>query len=268
MNGAHTSTEFGIGGAWLAEYTLRALDAGVLVCDGRGRIVQWNTAAARLVGLSEEQIAGRTFGQADWDVTRPDGARLCEDDSPVRRVLASGDVVEAEMVGVRRRGGARAWLALTALPVFGPDAAVRAALVSIVDVSSEINLQRTFVETMRWARSAFEQSLAAHVVFDRAGRVRDWNRSLVRLVERTDAELLDARLDDICDLDLDWIWRSLESRGGTGAVEGRTRIVRPGREELPVAGFMVLADWPLAGRVVSAQFLAPAAIGRGERLSP
>lgn len=252
MSSLCASTDFGIAGAWLAEYLLESLDAGVVVCDRSARIVQWNAAAARLVGLTEEELAGRRFGDSSWDVSRVDGSCLTERDNPVRVVLDTGEQATAEVLGVRRLDGSRGWVSVTALPVFGPDREVRSALASIVDVTAKINLQRTSVETMLWARSTFEHSLSAHLVFDRQGRVRDWNRSLLRLVDRSDIELIDAHLTDLCDLDLEWVWHELD--GAKQAIEGRTLVAR-GDEQIPVFGFMTRAEWPQVGQAVSAQFL-------------
>lgn len=251
----YESTDFGVAGAWLAEYLLSSLDAGVVVCDRDGRIVQWNATAARLVGMAEEHLAGRRFADGSWKARRLDGSRLTARDNPVRTVFDTGERSTAEVIGVSRPDGTRAWVSVTALPVFGPDREVRSALASIVDVTARVDLQRTNVETMMWARTTFEHSLSAHLVFDRDGRVRDWNRSLLRLVDCSDLELLDARLADVCDLDLDWVWSELD--GDRQAIEGRTLVARGG-EQVPVFGFMTLADWPQVGRAVSAQFLAAA----------
>jgi PAS domain S-box-containing protein len=253
VSSVYESTDFGIAGAWLAEYLLASLDAGVIVCDHGGRIVQWNATAAQLVGMREEDLAGRRFADGSWGARRLDGSRLTARDNPVRAVFDTGERSAPEVIGVTRPDGARGWISVSALPVFGPDRQVRAALASLVDVTAQVNLQRTNVETMVWARTTFEHSLSAHLVFDRDGRIRDWNRSLLRLVDCSDIELIDAHLADICDLDLEWVWGELD--GERQAIEGRTLIDRGG-EQIPVFGFLTLADWPQVGRAVSAQFLA------------
>ncbi|MFT4773503.1 MAG: PAS domain S-box-containing protein, partial [Ilumatobacter sp.] len=133
MTDVCSTTEFGIGGAWLAEYTLETLGAGVLYFDRQAEIVQWNVVAARLLGVTEELLAGRGIDDPRWQATRANGDRLSEDDNPVRLVLDSGESNSSECIAVLNDGRME-WLRITALPIYGPGRQVRGVLASLVPV--------------------------------------------------------------------------------------------------------------------------------------
>lgn len=257
MNPSVTSSaEFGLGGPWLAEYTLEAVGAGVVLFDSAAQLIQWNPTAARLIGWPEEQFVGRRLTDERFALLDGDEVELGLGECPAGRVLRTGDAVSDVVVGLVRADGSRAWLAITALPLFGPDGLVRGALGSIRDVTMQQLLQRDVLSAAVQTRLSFEHSLEGQVIFGRDGRLIDWNARLLAMVGRSDTDMMSAPIGLICDIDLDWVWSAFDAAGGE-PVEGLTWLVRADGGELPVFGHFWLADRPPHGPVVIAQFLDP-----------
>jgi PAS domain S-box-containing protein len=240
MEPTHTSPEFGIGGAWLAEYTLTALDAGVLVFDGTARAVQWNRRAAQLLGVTEAELAGRSLADATLGLTHVGGRPVDMASDPVRRALLTGEPERRVEIGVERSPGAVTWCAATFLPVYGPDRWPRAVLASLTEVAGV-----RLTGDAAWqlvARAVVRSGIAASILVDADGSVVEWNDRLLDLTGRTDVDLMDAHVDDVCDVDLGWVRDQL----GTGLdhVDGTTWVVRSDGTEHPVVGRFARLEWP------------------------
>jgi uncharacterized protein (TIGR03066 family) len=63
---------------------------GLLVLDGRGRIVSCNPAACGFFGLTTEQLRSRQVLDLGWTFTREDGTGLPSEDHPAQAALRTG----------------------------------------------------------------------------------------------------------------------------------------------------------------------------------
>jgi PAS domain S-box-containing protein len=109
--------------AWEASVFRRLFDTmaqGVVLHDAAGAVVDANPAAERLLGLTFDQMAGRTPVDPGWRVLREDGSPLADDEHPGLVSLRSGAPVTAAILGVRSPDaeGVR-WLQVDAEPEFG-----------------------------------------------------------------------------------------------------------------------------------------------------
>lgn len=240
MEPTHTSPEFGIGGAWLAEYTLTALDAGVLVFDGTARATQWNRRAADLLGVTERELAGCTLGDESLGLLDAAQRPIDMSSDPVRRVLLTGEASAGFEIGVQRSAGSVVWCAATLLPVYGPDRWPRAVLASLVEIDGN-----RLTGEAAWqlaARAVMRSGICASLLVDAHGSVIEWNDRLLDVTGRTDVDLMDAHLDDVCDVDLAWVRDQLAN--GLEHVDGTTWIVHADGSERPVIGRFAPLDWP------------------------
>ena len=78
------------------------LSAGVVVHAADTRIILSNSAASRLLGLSADQLQGRTAMDPAWHFLDADGSVMALEDYPVNRVVASGDAFDGLVAGVVR----------------------------------------------------------------------------------------------------------------------------------------------------------------------
>ena len=164
MSTAYTSTDFGIAGAWLAEYTLDALGAGIVVFDSFGHMMQWNDRAPIIFGLEPESMSGRSLGDLGWNVTDASGVRIPPGRCPVSDVLRTGESV-ATTVHVPQADGSRRAVVMRILPVFSHAGYTRGAIASLVP-HEEVEQLAGYASKGGDHWASFEYSLLARVVVD------------------------------------------------------------------------------------------------------
>ena len=122
--------------------TFSALEEGVVVQDSNGQIISANSSAARVLGLSMDQLLGRTSFDPRWRAVREDGTPFPGEDHPVSIALRDGVAVSNVLMGVHHSDADMAWISINARPLFrqGEDKAY-AAVGSFSDVTDQHNRQ-------------------------------------------------------------------------------------------------------------------------------
>ena len=94
-----------------------------VVCQDANGVLSANPAAQRMLGLTWEQMQGRSTSNPDWRVVHEDGSAFSADELPGAFALRTGQEVRDVVVGVVNPHGLRGrWLSVTAKPLFRPGA--------------------------------------------------------------------------------------------------------------------------------------------------
>jgi PAS domain S-box-containing protein len=100
---------------------IASLAEGIIFQDHEGRIVTCNASAEQILGLSQDQITGRTSMDPRWNAVHEDGSPFPGDTHPavltLRTCVPQSDVV----MGVDRPDGSRRWISVNTQPVCLPD---------------------------------------------------------------------------------------------------------------------------------------------------
>jgi len=96
---------------------VQALEEGLLVYGDDGRAVSCNAAAARILGLSEEQLIGVHAGQWPIGMTYEDGSPLTVDNTPSRRAFQTGVPQRDVVLRFERPDGEEAWVSVSSHPL-------------------------------------------------------------------------------------------------------------------------------------------------------
>lgn len=261
MNDLHVSMSFGIGGAWLAEYTLAAVHASVVVFDGRGRVVQWDERASEVLGLPEEPLAGLQLHDRSIWLRDESGDLLTPSSDPVMRVLDHGEAVTS-LLALQVEGGVRL-LSGTFLPIYGPGKQPNAVLASFVDTSPwggcehVAEIDRRLDEIVPTVdRAVFDDGVTANLIIDGTGHVAEWNHAALQLVGRSDIDLIGAKFSDLCVTPVEWL-RGQVGASDQGYVHGRTSILRQGGGEVAVFARASNVTWAGVGGALLVQLLDP-----------
>ena len=174
---------------------ITALDEGILLFDGDGRVLTANASAERILGRPASSLIGQRGAEAFAGTVDQDGRPVAGDDLPFARSLRAGEPLANIVLAIERAGHQggerpgertteRTWISVNAQPLrHSPHDPPHAALVSFSDIS---------------ARKLAEASLrAAHVELEtrverRTKQLSDTNQALKREVEereRTQREL-------------------------------------------------------------------------------
>ncbi|MCC6072681.1 putative bifunctional diguanylate cyclase/phosphodiesterase [Massilia sp. GCM10020059] len=114
---------------------LSNLRTGIVVHGPDTSIAYSNARAHELLGLSEDEIRGKLAPDRTWRFVDEQGAPLPLAHYPVNRVLASGQAIESQVLGVIQRGGAPVWLLVSAFPEFKGDGALKQVVVNFDDIT-------------------------------------------------------------------------------------------------------------------------------------
>jgi len=91
---------------------------GVVYQDLQGRITSANTAALRILGLTEDQIKGRSSLDPRWKAIHEDGSDFPGHLHPTMEALRTGQTVNDVVMGVSAMGRDYVWLTCSATPLF------------------------------------------------------------------------------------------------------------------------------------------------------
>jgi len=113
------------------------LHAGIVVHAPDTRILLANDQAARLLGLTTDQLLGMTAMDPAWHFVAEDGRRLALDEYPVACVLATHAPVQDLVVGVHRPATHdQVWVLANAFPEFDEDHQLHQVVVTFIDITA------------------------------------------------------------------------------------------------------------------------------------
>ena len=116
---------------------IETMPVGMLVHDAAGLIGECNTAACRILGLSADQVQGRSAVDARWAFVREDGSPLPAEAHPTLVTLRSGQATSGAVLGVRLPEGGLRWVSVDTQPLVGRDGAVEGAIACLVDLTEK-----------------------------------------------------------------------------------------------------------------------------------
>jgi PAS domain S-box-containing protein len=158
------------------------LQVGVLVQGPQAEILLSNPMALRLLGLTEDQVRGRTSFDPAWNVVHEDGAPFPAPTLPVPRAIAERRAVRGVVVGVDRpRTSDRVWLLVDAIPRLRSDGAVQHVVCTFADITERVSAEQRLRASERALqasqRVAHLGSWAWHVKTNRL----EWSDEMFRI---------------------------------------------------------------------------------------
>jgi PAS domain S-box-containing protein len=99
------------------------LAEGVVVHDGEGQVVTCNPAAARILGLTQEELFQRAAIDPNWWIANEAGDKVTvgkQGDSPIAIALRTGQPQLNITLRVHKSDGNETWISISAQPIFRP----------------------------------------------------------------------------------------------------------------------------------------------------
>ena len=90
---------------------------GVVVQDSSGHITTSNEAAETILGLTGEQMRGRSSIDSRWRAVREDGTPFPGDEHPAMVALRTGMLQRNVVMGVQKPDGTLTWISINSLPL-------------------------------------------------------------------------------------------------------------------------------------------------------
>ena len=103
--------------AEIQRLVVESLAEGVMVTDANAQIVSCNDSCTRILGLSRDELLGRTTVDPEWHTVHEDGSPFPPEDYPAFLVLKDGVPRTGVIMGVHMPGGALSWISINARPM-------------------------------------------------------------------------------------------------------------------------------------------------------
>jgi len=163
------------------------LSAGIVVHGPDTGILLSNGMASTLLGLTAEQMQGKTAMDPRWCFLEEDGSAMPLSEYPVNRVFASGEGFQSQVVGIRHPERAElTWVLCNAYPVRDAKGWVVQAVITFTDITD----RRRAEEALRLTRFSIENASDSMYWVTPDGRILDVNETGCRSLGYSRTELL------------------------------------------------------------------------------
>jgi PAS domain S-box-containing protein len=203
----------------------QTMTQGIVYHGPEGAITAANSAAQEILGLTLDQMQGKTSMDPHWHTIRDDGTELPGEAHPSMGALRTGQKVEDETMGVFvPESGEYRWLQVNAVPQFreGDEKPCRVYAI-FDDITARRFAEEDLRKQERRLRQLIEQAADALFVHDLKGGIVDVNQQASVSLGYTRDELLSMTVADIeQNLDprgFEGLWSEVLS-GGPVTIEG------------------------------------------------
>ncbi len=100
---------------------IASMAEGIVLQQVHGRITACNDAAERILGISAEQMMGRTSVDPSWRTIREDGSPFPGEAHPAMVTLQTGEPQSNAIMGVHKPDGTLTWISINSQPLCRPD---------------------------------------------------------------------------------------------------------------------------------------------------
>ena len=175
---------------------VRDMQVGVLLQGPQAEIQLSNPMALELLGLTEDQLLGKTSFDPDWNVIHPDGSPFPGATHPVPRAIETREPVRNVIMGVFRPVvGDRIWLLVDAQPEFGSDGLLQHVICTFSDISKRIKAEEDLRETNAYLENLINYANAPIIVWDPNFRITRFNHAFESLSGHREEDILGQSLE-------------------------------------------------------------------------
>ncbi|HEX2910068.1 MAG TPA: PAS domain S-box protein, partial [Chloroflexia bacterium] len=131
---------------------VQALTEGIVIQDTGGRIITCNSSAEGILGLSLDQLLGRTSVDPRWRAVREDGKPFPGLEHPAMQTLLTGQPMTNVIMGIHKPSGELSWISVNTQPVFKPGPSKKekspiAVVSSFTDITERLKAEQAVRES-------------------------------------------------------------------------------------------------------------------------
>jgi diguanylate cyclase (GGDEF)-like protein/PAS domain S-box-containing protein len=133
---------------------ITAMAEGIVLQDTDSKILASNLRAEEILGLSLDQMMGRTSLDPRWQTIHEDGSPFPENQHPATSTLRTGEPCRDVIMGIHKPDGRLTWISVNSQPLFHPsESRPYAAVTSFSDITDRHRPQEQlrFLKTMAFA---------------------------------------------------------------------------------------------------------------------
>lgn len=177
---------------------IAAMAEGIILQDANGIIRTCNAAAERILGVSADQLLGRTLIESHWLIITEEGDAISKEEHPLHLTLRNGQSFTDVIIGLYKPDSSLTWLSLNSQPLFRPqEKNPYAAVVSLIDITKRKQIGAALRESEERFRATFEQAAVGITHAELDGSFVRVNQKFCDIVGYTREEILQRTLQDI-----------------------------------------------------------------------
>ncbi|WP_199314415.1 PAS domain S-box protein [Planktothrix sp. FACHB-1365] len=158
---------------------IAAMGEGVVLQQADGQIVACNQSAERILGLSSDQMMGRTSIDSRWWAIQHDGTDFPGENHPAMVTLRTGEPQFDVIMGVHKPDGDLTWISINSQPLFHSD---QFQPYAVVTSFSDISIRKQAEEALK------QQGERERMIYTITQRIRE-SLDLDEILQTTVAEV-------------------------------------------------------------------------------
>lgn len=168
-----------------------AMSEGVVIQGQGGNILDVNSAALSILGLSRDELMGRTSVDPRWQSVHADGSAFPGSDHPAMVTLRTGQPVHEQVMGVADPKRGLRWISINSDPVWGDEGtSPKAAVATFVDITERRNLEVRLAAQSAELQDLYDNAPSAFHSLDASGTFIRINATALRWMGRTADEVI------------------------------------------------------------------------------
>lgn len=155
-----------------------AVSEGIMLHSASGEVVACNQAAQDMLGLSYEQIMGKTAYDDDWKAISEGGELLSAENYPAMQTLTTGVALYQFIMGVEVKGGELVWMSVNTEVIRNEDREISGVISSFLDITEVHQTKRQLEYSESRFKMLFESIPYAIVIVNDEGNIVMANPSM------------------------------------------------------------------------------------------
>ncbi|MEG4401470.1 MULTISPECIES: PAS domain S-box protein [unclassified Microcoleus] len=155
-----------------AGFVIHAIDTSIQLC---------NETAGELLGLSMDQMLGKTAISPAWHFVREDGSVMPLEEYPVNQVLSTGSSLKNYVLGINKEIDNCTWVLVNAYPELDTNGQLKQVVVTFIDISKRKKVEQEIQKTRNFLQALLDNLPVAVFVKDaqpeRFGVFQFWNKT-------------------------------------------------------------------------------------------
>lgn len=196
---------------------ITAMQEGIIFQDADGVILTCNASAERMLGLSADQMMGRTLLDPRWQAIHEDGSPFPGETHPAMVTLRTGQSLSNVVMGVHKPDGARLWLSVNSQPLFhAGESSLYGVVVTFSDITDRRQAELALRESEARYRALVDSSIDGIFLTAPDGRILAANAAACQILGRTEEEICQVDRGGVVDISDPRLAVALEERQRTG----------------------------------------------------